>query len=138
MDSNIVTSLELQREQYPCTVYQFCVLPPQPPPGRRGPKYITISEYIDSNLTGRGHGSMLVFHKDDRISHKQLGLGTIIEADDRYTVISFDTGGVRKFVTRLVQLDVSDVPAPPPAPPMRKRRVRSTEPPIAVTVRHDA
>jgi hypothetical protein len=68
---------------------------------------------------------MLVFRKDDRISHAQHGLGTILEADDRYTVISFDTGGVRKFVTQLVQLDASSVPAPPPAPPTRKRRVRS-------------
>ena len=70
---------------------------------------------------------MMFFRKDDRISHAQHGLGTIVEADDRYTVVSFDTSGVRKFVTRLVQLDATDVPAPPPAPPKRKRRSRKAE-----------
>jgi hypothetical protein len=80
---------------------------------------------------------MLVFRKDDRISHAQHGLGTIVEADDRYTVVSFDTSGVRKFVTALVRLDASDVPAPPPAPPMRRRRPRSTAP-ASSTVRGDA
>ena len=69
---------------------------------------------------------MMSFRKDDRISHAQHGLGTIVEADDRYTVVSFDTSGVRKFVTRLVQLDASDVPAPPAAP-ARKRRSRKAE-----------
>jgi len=69
---------------------------------------------------------MRFFRKDDRISHAQHGLGTIVEADDRYTVVSFDTSGVRKFVTRLVQLDASDVPAPPAAP-ARKRRSPKAE-----------
>ena len=69
---------------------------------------------------------MMFFRKDDRISHAQHGLGTIVEADDRYTVVSFDTSGVRKFVTRLVQLDASDVPAPPAAP-ARKRRSRKAD-----------
>lgn len=81
--------------------------------------------------------SMLVFRKNDRISHVQHGPGTIVEADDHYTVVSFDTSGVRKFVTRLVRLDASDVPAPPPAPRTRKRRSSSAEP-VAATVRGDA
>lgn len=80
---------------------------------------------------------MIVFRKDDRISHAQHGLGTIVEADERYTVVSFDTSGVRKFVTPLVQLETSNVPAPPPAPPTRKRRSRSAEA-LAPTVRGDA
>ena len=80
---------------------------------------------------------MLVFHNNDRISHAQHGLGTIVEADDRYTVVSFDTSGVRKFVTRLVRLDASDAPAPSPAPPTRKRRPRSAEP-VSATVPGDA
>jgi hypothetical protein len=70
---------------------------------------------------------MFVFRRNDRISHVQHGVGTIVEADDRYTVISFDTGGVRKFVTKLVRLEATDVPAPPSAPPRaRHRRPRST------------
>ena len=80
---------------------------------------------------------MLVFRKDDRISHAQHGLGTIVEADSRYTVVNFDTSGVRKFVTALVRLDTSDVPAPSPAPPRRKRRARSAAL-VSSTVRGDA
>ena len=80
---------------------------------------------------------MIVFRKDDRISHAQHGLGTIVDADVRYTVVSFDTDGVRKFVTPLVRLEASDVPAPPPAAPKRKRRSRSAER-FSATVRGDA
>ncbi len=80
---------------------------------------------------------MRVFRKDDRMSHTKHGVGTVVEANDLYTVISFDTSGVRKFVTRLVRLDASDVSAPRPASPTRKRRSRAAEP-VSSTPRRDA
>ena len=80
---------------------------------------------------------MLIFRKDDRISHAVHGLGTILDADDRYTVVDFDASGVRKFVTRMVQLEASHVPAPPPAAPTRKRRAGSGKH-LPSTVRGDA
>jgi len=47
-----------------------------------------------------------------RIDHSVFGLGTILEADDRYTTIAFDEAGTRKFVTPMVKLAHSDSPAP--------------------------
>ena len=64
------------------------------------------------------------FRRDDRVSHARLGAGIVVDADERYTIIAFDDGGVRKFVSHLVQLERSDLPLPvkpPPAAPPRRR-----------------
>jgi hypothetical protein len=53
------------------------------------------------------------FAVDDRVSHFVHGLGRITAIDDRYTTISFDTAGIRKFLKDIVRLERSDVPAPP-------------------------
>ena len=53
------------------------------------------------------------FAVDDRVSHSVYGLGRIVEVNDQVTTISFDTAGVRKFVTALVRLERSDSPVPP-------------------------
>ena len=52
------------------------------------------------------------FGIDDRVSTEAYGPGTIRETDDRYTTVAFDKGGTRKFVTSMMRLDRSDVPAP--------------------------
>jgi len=67
---------------------------------------------------------MEFFRKGARISHAQLGAGTVIEADRRYTTIAFDDGAVRKFVTELVRLERSARPVPEAAPPPPARRPR--------------
>ena len=61
------------------------------------------------------------FQKDDRVAHWRFGPGVVIAADARYTTIEFDESGVRKFVTALVQLERSDLPAPV-TPAQRRRR----------------
>ncbi len=48
----------------------------------------------------------------DRVSNPTYGLGTIKHVDGRYTTIAFDDHGTRKFVTTLVRLEHSDIPAP--------------------------
>ena len=53
------------------------------------------------------------FAVDDRVNHAEHGLGKITAIDDRYTTISFDQAGVRKFLKDVVRLERSDVPAPP-------------------------
>ena len=55
------------------------------------------------------------FATGDRIKHGSYGLGTIVEANDRHTVIEFDENGRRTFVTRMVVLESSREPAPPRA-----------------------
>ena len=47
-----------------------------------------------------------------RVAQPQYGPGTIIESNERHTVIDFDEHGVRRFVTEMVELESSTVPAP--------------------------
>ncbi len=54
----------------------------------------------------------MIFASDQRIRHAAYGNGTIIHSDDQRTEIQFDQHGRKKFVTRIVQLETSDVPAP--------------------------
>jgi hypothetical protein len=67
------------------------------------------------------------FRRDDRVSHAQHGTGTVVDADEGYTVVAFDDGAVRKFITRLVRLERSNLPLPPKPPPApsRPRRART-------------
>ncbi len=53
-----------------------------------------------------------VFSVSDRIINPTFGLGTIKHVDGRYTTIAFDDHGTRKFVTAMVRLEHSDIPAP--------------------------
>lgn len=52
------------------------------------------------------------FSVSDRVSSATYGQGTITQVDEKYTTIEFDQAGTRKFLTSLVQLERSDVPAP--------------------------
>ena len=58
-----------------------------------------------------------------RVSQDQYGPGTVVESNERHTVIDFDDHGVRRFVTMMVDLKASTVPAP--AKPKRTRTRRS-------------
>lgn len=58
-----------------------------------------------------------------RVVHEKYGLGTITEADRHYTTIDFDQHGRKKFVTRIVKLEPSDVP--PPTRRRGSRKIRS-------------
>jgi hypothetical protein len=60
------------------------------------------------------------FTAKDRIEHSVFGTGTIAELDQWHTVIAFDKGGTRKFVTSMVKLLTSDTDAP--AKPVRKKK----------------
>jgi hypothetical protein len=66
------------------------------------------------------------FQKDDRVSHARYGAGVVVDANERYTTIAFDDDVVRKFVSRLVQLQRSNLPLPvkPTPAPRRHRRNR--------------
>ena len=81
-------------------------------------------------MTGR-------FRKDDRVSHARHGAGTVIDADERYTVIAFDDNSVRKFVTRLVELERSDLPPPVKPKPAPRRPARSRVKVAAAAPEHD-
>ena len=64
------------------------------------------------------------FAPKDRIDHKVFGTGTILELDRWHTVIAFDSGDTKKFVTSIVKLAPSDTE--PPAKPVRKKKKKKT------------
>jgi hypothetical protein len=70
-------------------------------------------------------GKPETFAVDDRVSHAEHGLGKIIEVNSRITTISFDTAGVRKFLTSLVQLERSDSPNPTKARASKKKAAKA-------------
>ena len=47
-----------------------------------------------------------------RVSQDQYGPGTVVESNEYHTVIDFDDHGVRRFVTMMVDLKSSTLPAP--------------------------
>ena len=66
------------------------------------------------------------FAINDRVNHSEYGLGKVIEVGDRITTISFDTAGVRKFLTAMMRLERSDSPNPPK--PARARSKKTPGP----------
>ena len=48
----------------------------------------------------------------DRVIQPQYGAGTVTEVTDERTVIDFDDHGVKKFVSHLVSLQLTERPAP--------------------------
>jgi len=65
------------------------------------------------------------FSANERINHAIYGLGTISEVNDLHTVIEFDQNGRKKFVTSIVQLERTTVPAP--VLPARRSRTKATK-----------
>jgi hypothetical protein len=52
----------------------------------------------------------------------EYGLGTVTSCDERYTVIDFDAHGIRRFITDMVTLGVTDVPAPVRPAKVKRRK----------------
>jgi hypothetical protein len=69
-----------------------------------------------------------VFRENDRVNHPNFGAGTIKQTDSQYTTIVFDDHGPKKFLTQLVRLERSDVPA-------REKPVRTAKAPISKTAK---
>jgi hypothetical protein len=62
-----------------------------------------------------------------RVSHAQYGAGTISATDEQYTVIDFDEHGTKRFVTRMVTLESTSVPAPNKAPAKKRASRKKKE-----------
>ena len=54
----------------------------------------------------------MTFAPKDRIDHSVYGTGTIVDIDEQRTTIDFDEAGTKKFLTSIIKLAPSDVPAP--------------------------
>lgn len=63
----------------------------------------------------------------DRVLQPQYGAGTVTEVTDERTVIDFDDHGVKKFVSHLVSLTLTERPAPErPARRRARKKAAST------------
>ena len=67
---------------------------------------------------------MRIYSAGDRVTQPQYGPGTVTAANERHTVIEFDNGGVRTFVTAMVTLETTSEPAPPRVKAARRRAPR--------------
>ena len=61
-----------------------------------------------------------------RVSQGNYGPGTVLESNEYHTVIDFDEHGVRRFVTTIVDLKTTTVPAPVKAKRAKARRKKAT------------
>lgn len=61
-----------------------------------------------------------MYSKGDRVTQSQYGAGTVVEANERQTIVEFDDYGLKAFSTRLVLLRRTAI-----APPMRSGRFRT-------------
>lgn len=55
------------------------------------------------------------------VRHFQYGLGVVTQSDAERTSIEFPVHGVKKFVTKLMVVELSDE-APPPKPSKRRKK----------------
>jgi hypothetical protein len=69
------------------------------------------------------------FPKGSRVAQSTYGTGTVTTSDEKYTVIEFDEHGRRVFLTEMVMLEKSNVPAP--NAPARKGRRKAAAPAAA-------
>jgi hypothetical protein len=68
--------------------------------------------------------NVAAYSPKDRIDHSIFGTGTIVDINEKYTTIAFDTEGTRKFITGKVHIAPSDTPAPARRVRTRKKTVR--------------
>ena len=59
------------------------------------------------------------------VRHARYGLGVVTQSGAEHTSIDFHLYGIKKFVTRLMTVELTDE-APPPKPQPAKRRRTST------------
>lgn len=55
---------------------------------------------------------MTALPKGQYIKHYRYGFGVILESDDESTLIEFELGGTRNFVTKLLVVELSDFTPP--------------------------
>ncbi len=68
------------------------------------------------------------FGVSERVIHPIYGTGTIADVTQPYTIIDFDKGGRKKFVTSMVQLEATSVEAPTkPASKSRAKKAKTSK-----------
>jgi hypothetical protein len=68
------------------------------------------------------------------VKHVQYGLGVVTQSDAERTSIDFHLHGPKKFVTRLMSVELTDEAPPPKPQPARRKRGSTRIPPVTITV----
>jgi hypothetical protein len=76
---------------------------------------------------------MTALPKGQYIKHYRYGFGVVTESNDEDTSIEFELHGAKKFVTRLMVVELSDL-----TPPARFRAKWVKQAPVAPARRHVA
>jgi hypothetical protein len=65
------------------------------------------------------------------VRHFQYGLGVVTQSDAERTSIDFHLHGPKKFVTKLMVMEISDEAPPPKPQPARRRKKAAAQPVVA-------
>jgi hypothetical protein len=77
---------------------------------------------------------MQVLAEGQFVRHAQYGLGAVTQSDAERTSIDFHLHGIKKFVTRLMTVELTDE-APPPKPrPARRKKLSTRISPFTIAV----
>ena len=77
---------------------------------------------------------MQVLAEGQFVRHAQYGLGVVTQSGVERTSIDFHLYGTKKFVTRLMTVELTDEAPPPKPQPARRKRVSSQVPPVTIAV----
>ena len=77
---------------------------------------------------------MQVLTEGQFVKHAQYGLGVVTQSGAERTSIDFHLHGIKKFVTRLMTVELTDEAPPPKPQPARRRRVATQIPPVTIAV----
>lgn len=77
---------------------------------------------------------MQVLAEGQFVRHAQYGLGSVTQSNAERTSIDFHLHGIKKFVTRLMTVELTDE-APPPKPhPARRKKLSTQIAPFTIAV----
>jgi len=77
---------------------------------------------------------MQVLAEGQFVRHAQYGLGVVTQSGAERTSIDFHLHGIKKFVTGLMTVELTDE-APPPKPhPARRKKLSAQTPPFTIAV----
>jgi hypothetical protein len=68
------------------------------------------------------------------VKHAQYGVGVVTESGPERTSIDFHLHGTKKFVTRLMTVELTDEGPPPKPQAARRKRVTTHIPPVTIAV----
>ena len=77
---------------------------------------------------------MQVLAEGQFVRHAQYGLGVVKESGAERTSIDFHVHGIKKFVTGLMTVELTDEAPPPKPQPARRKKLSTQTPPFTIAI----